>query len=346
MVQIIYFRTHYESCSWKIVLRRWFPDFWRPAGFLFRSNFIHPIYTQPIFEIFRKNKLNYHGYADDIQAYASCKNNENTIYEKKLEIESCVSEVKVWMDGNRLKLNETKTECLILANKNVLELFKSRNHSPFSLSLGGSEIVPLANVKNLGVYLDSDFKMNTHVNALCRSMYFNIRKLSNVRKFITLEAANKIAVQTILSKVDYGNSLLYGVSEELLGKIQVAINNTARVVLGKRKTDSATEMLKVLHWLPVRRRIDYKIATLCYGFFDNSLPQYLSKEISLYKPSRNLRSSNDERIFKVPKTNLKLGERAWRFAAPTVWNALPTDIRYSESKAVFKKRLKTFYFSL
>ena len=124
------------------------------------------------------------------------------------------------------------------------------------------------------------------------------------------------------------------------------MNNTARVVLEKKKTDSATQMLRDLHWLPVRKRIDYKIATLCYGFFDNSLPVYLANELEIYTPKRTLRSSSDNRIFVLPKCNMRVGEKAWTHAGPKVWNALPAFLRNSKTKNAFKKNLKTYYFNL
>ena len=112
----------------------------------------------------------------------------------------------------------------------------------------------------------------------------------------------------------------------------------------KRKSDHVTPLLEKLHWLPVEARIHYKIATLAFRHFENSLPPYLSELLHTYQPSRTLRSSS-EKLLKVPKPNLKsAGNRSFHFQAAKVWNSLPTNIRSSPSLSSFKKNLKTHLF--
>ena len=62
-----------------------------------------------------------------------------------------------------------------------------------------------------------------------------------------------------MSHLDYGNSLLYGISEQLLTKLQRVQNAAARVILGYAKHDHITPGLIELHWLPIRFRISFKI---------------------------------------------------------------------------------------
>ena len=93
--------------------------------------------------------------------------------------------------------------------------------------------------------------------------------------------------------------------------------------LRKRKSDHVTCLLEKLHWLLVEARIHYKIATLAFRHFDNSLPPYLSELLHTYQPSRTLNlRSNSEKLLKVPKTNLKsAGNRSFHFQAAKIWNS-------------------------
>ena len=101
---------------------------------------------------------------------------------------------------------------------------------------------------------------------------------------------------------------------------------------------------KKLHWLPVEARIHYKIATLAFRHFENSLPPYLSELLHIYQPSRTLRSSS-EKLLKVPQTNLKsAGNRSFHFQASEIWNSLPTNVRSSPSLSSFKKNPKAHLF--
>ena len=117
-----------------------------------------------------------------------------------------------------------------------------------------------------------------------------------------------------------------------------------RLVLGKRKRDHVTPLLKELHWLPVRARIQYKVAVLAFRHFDRSLAPCLSNLLFTYEPSRSLRSASEKRLV-PPKRHLKsAGERAFSFVAPMVWNSLPTSLRQLPTLSAFKSNLKTYLF--
>ena len=111
----------------------------------------------------------------------------------------------------------------------------------------------------------------------------------------------------------------------------------------KSKRDHVTPLLKELHWLAVKYRIQYKLATLAFRHFDGTLPSYLSSSLCTYQLSRSLRSST-EKLLKIPKTNLKtFGERSFDYIVPTVWNWLPADLRASPSLPIFKVNLITHF---
>ena len=97
--------------------------------------------------------------------------------------------------------------------------------------------------------------------------------------------------------------------------------------------------------VPVVSRIHYKVATLCYNSFTESYPVYLSELLTVYHPSRQLRSISDTRTFRIPFTKTKtFGQRAFSFMGPTEWNSLPYDVRHSVSTSSFKQALKTHLF--
>ena len=99
-------------------------------------------------------------------------------------------------------------------------------------------------------------------------------------------------------------------------------------------------------WLPVKERILFKIATFAFRFFDGSLPPFLSSCLSVYTPSRTLRSSSDENTLSSAKWKLKgFGHRSFSVQAPLVLNSLPPHIRHSCSLSQFKTSLKTFLFT-
>ena len=111
--------------------------------------------------------------------------------------------------------------------------------------------------------------------------------LQTFSSFLSTYAANKLAVSFILSRLDYCNSLLAGIPDYKLNKLQRIQNHIARLVLRKSRPASATALLRTLHWLPVKARIQYKIACLCFQcIYQNNKPPYISNLLHPYYPSR------------------------------------------------------------
>ena len=112
------------------------------------------------------------------------------------------------------------------------------------------------------------------------------------------------------------------------------------------KSLHVTPRLKKPHRPPVKQRILFKIATFAFRFFDGTLPPYVSLCLSVYTPSRTLRSSSDEKTLSRAKWKLKgFGHRSFSVHVPLVWNSLPPHIRHSNPLLQFKTSLKTFLFT-
>ena len=98
-------------------------------------------------------------------------------------------------------------------------------------------------------------------------------------------------------------------------------------------------MMDRLHWLHIRARIDFKIATLTYNTLTFGHPAYLRELISPYQPSRLLRSGK-QLLLTVPRAKLAIGQRAFSYSSPVIWNAIPS-VRDAPSVSTFKRRLKS-----
>ena len=164
---------------------------------------------------------------------------------------------------------------------------------------------------------------------------------------LTKEACNHAVRSLVLSRLDYSNSMLVNASKVDIDRLQRIQNRAAKIVCRAGKYDRATPLLKQLHWLPVERRISYKVALIVYKCIHKLAPQYL---INLLSPQRRssyrLRSSEDTTILHVPRINSKRGEASFDFCGPKIWNSLPSHVRLCTSVESFKKKLKTHLFSL
>ena len=94
----------------------------------------------------------------------------------------------------------------------------------------------------------------------------------------------------------------------------------------------------------LKKRADYKLASLCFKSLNGSAPTYLS-DLHLYTPSRQIRSTTDTQVFRIPSFHTKSSGSHSLYQAPTTWNQLPVSIRHASSDSSFKSSLKTFLFS-
>ena len=138
------------------------------------------------------------------------------------------------------------------------------------------------------------------------------------------------------------HSIAFGTSQANLNKLQRIQNTLAKLVDPSHTRSSDT--LHTLHWLPVRQRINFKIATLTFRLLQHSSPAYLASLIQPYAPSRALRS-HGQQLLAQPHVRTSIGSRAFRAAAPKIWNSLPLLTRLSPSLESFKRALKTHFFT-
>ena len=188
--------------------------------------------------------------------------------------------------------------------------------------------------------------MNTHVNKLCSAAYFHLYNLRRMRKYLSQETCEQLVHAFITSRIDYCNSLLYGLPAKQLDKIQRVQNTAARIIFRLSKFCYITPSLFSLHWLPVRYRIDFKICLLTFKAIHESAPSYL-RELVVVKDNRyRLRSSN-QLLLCMPKgiTKKTQGDRAFAVAAAGLWNSLPEELRNRSDINDLNATLKRIFFT-
>ena len=294
-------------------------------------------YTLPLRAILRHHKLDYHIYADDTQVY--CATDLSEPQEDLKRIIACVSDIRTWMIHNKLKINDDKTEFLILHSAYI-----DLTHN-LEFQVGQEKINPSNSCRNLGVMFDSHMKMESQVQSVCRSVNFHLRSIRSVRNSLTDEATAQLVHSLITSRLDYCNSLLYGLPDTQIIRLQRLQNIAARIVARCPKAEHITPVLYKLHWLPVRMRILFKLLLVVYKCVQKLAPSYLCELVHpKHKSKYGLRDDLLD-LLHIPRSkNVTYGDRAFCVSGPTEWNRIPFDIKQAESVAIFKTRLKTYLF--
>ena len=260
---------------------------------------------------------------------------------------NCLQEVKEWMTKNRLKLNSDKTEVLAVQTKNNFSTWELED---IQLDRDEEPVQPSKVVKSLGVLFDEYLTFEDHINNIIRCTNIHLRNLSVIASKLNYELKRQLIHCLIFSKLDYCNGLLFGLPDCILNKLQKVQNSCVRFLFGHKeigKFGHVSPYLKKAHFLPIRHRIDYKIALTVFKCINNIAPDYLKKCISIKdQPLKQLRTDDDYFLLSTPSVpHYNRTERGFSFCGPYVWNKLPYNIRTCNEISNFKRLLKYHLFS-
>lgn len=299
------------------------------------------LYTADLQRVVEQHRLLPHLYADDTQIYGAC--SPSTTAEFQNRVSSCVDDVAAWMQSNRLQLNSAKTEVLWCASS------RRQHQIPQSgTRIGADDVMPSAFVRDLGIYIDADVSMRTHVAKTVSSCFAILRHLRSIRRSVSQPVMQSLVVALVLTRLDYGNATLAGLANQLLVKLQSVLNAAARLIFSSRKFDHVTPLLRELHWLRFPERINYKLALLVFKCLNGLAPPYLASEfrrVADTESRQRLRSASTAELIIPRVRRATIGGRAFPVVAAQVWNSLPSSVTSSSSLKVFKSRLKTELFT-
>ena len=305
------------------------------------------LYTKELNLIAEKHGFSIHLYADDTQLYIEFNpliQNFSNIEER---IIACLQEIKTWMQLNKLKLNSDKTEALLTQTRN--NFFTYTVEDIHLDQTNNEKITPSPVVKSLGVLFDEYLTFEKQVDMIVKTCNIHLRNLRVIGSKLTYDHKRQLVHCLIFSKLDYCNGLLFGLPDCLINKLQKVQNSCVRFLFGSKEIhrwDRVSSFLKQAHFLPIRRRIEYKIALTVFKCLNNIAPSYMSNLITPQRQSiKTLRCDND--FFKLtvpPVSHLRQTERSFSYCGPSVWNQLPYRLRTMSDVKVFKSELKTYLF--
>ena len=193
-----------------------------PVWARYCTSYIYSRY--PTSRLCRRAGLTTHMYADDIQSYLHSNPRESLQAVRLMKM--ALGQLEDWMKVNRLKLNQDKTQFMWIGKKQMLDKINREDlHSHFP------DMKFLSSVNDLGVVLDERLEMEQQIGSICRSGFYHLRQIRGIRRSLSDVAARSAVQAFIMSKVDYCNSALLGLSATMVDRVQHLVNVAARLIL-------------------------------------------------------------------------------------------------------------------
>ena len=161
----------------------------------------------------------------------------------------------------------------------------------FPIELLGVKTNPAKSARNLGVIFVNNFTFHSHISVVCNSCFYHMHDLRSIRRHLDLDSARLLATALVSGRLDYRNSLLYGIADIDLTRLQPIQNQLAHLVTKSPLFIRSFPLLHSLHWLPVGFGIRFKIKLLTYK--------------TLRKKTASLSSLHACRIDSFPFTEIK-----------------------------------------
>ena len=122
-----------------------------------------------------------------------------------------------------------------------------------ALRIGTDAIIPSVVVRNLGIYIDSDLSMWSHVQQTVSGCFAVLRQLRSIWRSVPSSVLQTLVVALVLTRLDYGNATLAGLPVILLDRLQSVLNASARSIAGLCRSAHITDTVASFH-----ERIEFK----------------------------------------------------------------------------------------
>ena len=140
-------------------------------------------------------------------------------------LQDCILDIKTWMTADKLKLNDDKTELIVIGTRAQLDKI-----SISELSIDHVKVSAVCNNRNLGTWFDNHPSMKTTINKTCQSGLYHLHNTGRIKRYLTFEDRESIVEAIVMSRIDYCNRLLCGVTAMNLSKLQRVQNTAVRLV--------------------------------------------------------------------------------------------------------------------
>lgn len=269
-------------------------------------------------------------FADDTLVYV----NGESCEELERKLNAVFAIVEEWMNVNKLKLNANKTKYMI-----VRSVRKELRGDVVLRCLDGTVIERVERMKYLGVIIDSKLRFEEHCDYMLKKIGKKTSFLNRIGNYMSAYTRCTIYKSIIAPHFEYCATLLIGMGETQLTKLQVAQNRAMRVVLQCKRHTNVESMLHALQFMSVRQRLYYNVCIFIFKIARGMLPEYLIGKIDIVGDTTGRQTRQSENIV-VQFRRTKSAQKSVFYEGINAYNSLPRELRHCDRVDVFKRMLR------
>ena len=271
-------------------------------------------------------------FADDTHVtYAS-----NDPYSIQHHLDLDLNNVCMWLIANRLTLNMTKTEYMLIGSSQRL-----RNLALIPTSkINNISIKRVSSTKSLGVQIDDKLTWNDHIDQVVKKVSSGIGALKRVRPFVPFQILHRMYKTLVQPHFDYCSAVWANCGKTLVEKLQKLQNRAARVLTHSDYDADAKQLIEALGWKTLDKQRENQVASVVFKSLNGLAPEYLKSKFIQRSDttSYNFRGMENKLSLPLPRTNY--GKETICYRGAVVWNNLPCNVRQASSLSEFRKLLK------
>ena len=273
-------------------------------------------------------------FADDTNlTYAS-----NNIHEINHNLNEDLANVSEWLSANKLTLNQTKTEFMLIGSRQRINTFQS---TPL-LVINNVPVKQVSHTKSLGVHIDENLSWNVHIEKLSKKVASGIGALKRIRPYVPFTTMQLIYKCLVQPYFDYCSAVWDSCSSYLVNKLQKLQNRAARVLTSSSYDTNADYLFESLGWKNLVSQRRFTKAIIVYKSLNGLAPDYLSNMFVDRNSITNyaLRDTSNKLALSLPRTNYL--KNSFSYSGAVLWNSLPTELRQASTLHKFKSDCSNF----
>ena len=251
-----------------------------------------------------------------------------------------IKSITVWAYKHGLKLNDTKTQVMLLGTFRLLNTIDV-NAIP-KLKLNDEELVYCDKVKNLGLTINKTLNWSDQVRETCNRVFAGVHSLKRFTRCLPQEVKAMLVKTLVFPHFNYCDAVYNDMTVELSERLQRAQNYCVRFIFNLRRDDHVTPYFSQLSVLKLNRLREYHILCILFSILESHIPTYLSERFTFLSDisERNTRHGSSTLI--IPTHRTVIYNKSFTVTASRLWNSLPDNLKGIDRRARFGAELRAW----